>query len=342
MDQLQNRGISAIAAIPGAAHKPTGASAAQQGRVDPSIGLTSISEFKCHTSESVRGLYRVISRQTDWSDQFCGSRCKVRLGDFSGEASVLVAPSLVAEAEKLHEGDIIWATIKPRLLSQLPGGTMTAVEVVTADGVANIARVIPQSRCPTAAHASLTTLVALLDRIEHVEVSRLISVTFNECYKSFARAQGGWEYHHAFPGGLLVHTTNVARQTEHQAALIYSADRSRVDVLVAGALFHDLGKAVQIVRGPKHPIRSAIPHEILTLQILSGPLEKFGDAWPGGGRLLAEILVWLAQPPIARQKGHDAELIHYADILDVKADRAPRRDDSLKGGESERFSAASI
>lgn len=294
--------------------------------------MIDISEFKSHVAKLVDGLYRVISCQSDWNDQFGASRCKVKLADYSGEASLLVAPPIVGAAEQLREGDIIEASIRPKVLSHMPGGTLTGFQQVNPGEVANIARLVPQSACPSVAHASLATLVDLINRIDHTDVAGLLSAVLNDCYKGFVRAQGGWEYHHAFPGGLIVHTVNVAVETERQALLVYPHDRHRVDVLVTGAIFHDLGKAIQVIRGPKHPVRSVFRHELLTLQMLDEPLIKFGDAWPGGGRLLAEILVWLAESPASRKKGHDAEIIHHADILDVKADRAARHVHALTPG----------
>lgn len=219
--------------------------------------------------------------------------------------------------------------MRPKILSHIIGGTLTAVKVVEAENVSNIAQVIPLSCCPSGTHKSLAALVDLLNRIDHLEVARLFSQVLNSCYRNLVRAQGGWKYHHAFPGGLLIHTVRTAIEAERQAMVIYPNDRTRVDVIVAGAIFHDLGKAIQIIRGPKHPVRSVIPHAMLTLQILGKHLDDFGDAWPGGGRLLAEILVWLAQPQSIRAKGHDAEIIHHADILDVKADRASSRPEMI-------------
>lgn len=286
--------------------------------------MNAIAEFKDHLSEDVTGIYRVTSVQSNWNDEYGSPCCKVKLADFTGDASVLASPAVVATAEKLRDGAIIFATIKPRMMSQMPGGTLTSLKEISASDVENIARVIPLTCCPSACHVGLNDLVSLLDRIQGVAIRKFVSTVLDSCYKNFVKAQGGWKHHHDFPGGLLAHSANVGLVTEYLATHVYPTDRGTVDVLVVAAILHDLGKADQIIRGFNHPVKSAIPHELITMQMVHIPLELFGESEPGQGRLLAEVVSWLARPPDARKKWHAAELIHFADAVDVKANKAAK------------------
>jgi 3'-5' exoribonuclease len=55
------------------------------------------------------------------------------------------------------------------------------------------------------------------------------------------------ETHHAYAGGLLEHTVGVATLCREAAQL---HPRLRVDLLLAGALLHDIGRARELERGP--------------------------------------------------------------------------------------------
>jgi 3'-5' exoribonuclease len=64
----------------------------------------------------------------------------------------------------------------------------------------------------------------------------------------FRRAPAASEFHHAYAGGLLEHTVAVARTAETVAAA--RPDELDRDLLVAGALLHDVGKVYELGSGP--------------------------------------------------------------------------------------------
>lgn len=84
------------------------------------------------------------------------------------------------------------------------------------------------------------------------ELKKLIGVVRNRYYKQllvdlfddsmiekFREWTAAWERHHAFPGGLLVHTVDVAKKCAAYADVSRSVDK---DLLITAALLHDIAK----------------------------------------------------------------------------------------------------
>lgn len=66
----------------------------------------------------------------------------------------------------------------------------------------------------------------------------------NETLEKFKTIPGGKFYHHAMPGGLLMHTLGVLRMAKAIAAA-YPAGIVNKDLLYAGAILHDIGKVYE-------------------------------------------------------------------------------------------------
>ena len=83
-------------------------------------------------------------------------------------------------------------------------------------------------------------LRGLIDEVKnkyyHKLLTDLLDDTMIAKYREWTAA---WERHHAFPGGLLVHTVNVAKKCKAIAEVSEIIDK---DLLVTAALLHDIGK----------------------------------------------------------------------------------------------------
>jgi 3'-5' exoribonuclease len=95
----------------------------------------------------------------------------------------------------------------------------------------------------------------------------------------FTRAPAAAEYHHAYVGGLMEHTAAVAATAEKVAES--RPDELDRDLLVAGALLHDIGKAYELSAGPAMDYTDAgrlIGHIVmgcLEAERRMGAIEKF-------------------------------------------------------------------
>ena len=76
------------------------------------------------------------------------------------------------------------------------------------------------------------------ERLHRPEMKKLLDVFVADHGKEFRRHFGARKIHHAWPGGLLNHTDSMVRLSA-SVADHYSLDR---DILLMGALLHDLGK----------------------------------------------------------------------------------------------------
>jgi 3'-5' exoribonuclease len=88
-------------------------------------------------------------------------------------------------------------------------------------------------------------LVKLVRSVRRPELASALRAFFDdaEFVERFTRAPGATSYHHACAGGLLEHTVWVARQADAVAGSNARLDR---DLLVAGALLHDIGKMEEL------------------------------------------------------------------------------------------------
>jgi len=77
--------------------------------------------------------------------------------------------------------------------------------------------------------------------IKDPHLKKLLEKVFGDdaLVEKFKAAPAARNYHHAFRGGLLEHTTNVARLA---ALLLTERPELRADLLMAGCLLHDIGK----------------------------------------------------------------------------------------------------
>jgi len=97
---------------------------------------------------------------------------------------------------------------------------------------------IPPQRKDLAEMYSL--LVSKIDAITNSELKAFLSAIFKEELKDkFIRHPGAIQIHHNWVGGLMEHTLEVIEYCETSIKLYPSLDK---DLLIAGALLHDIGK----------------------------------------------------------------------------------------------------
>jgi 3'-5' exoribonuclease len=136
--------------------------------------------------------------------------------------------------------------------------------------------------------------------------------------------------HHAYLGGLMEHSLSVARSVDRLAAhYVEQGARLDRDVLVAGALLHDLGKVRELTARRAFGYTDEgqlLGHILIGLQIV----DREAEAVPG---LSPETLLHLQHLVASHQGRHEwaspkvpqtleAMILHYADDLDSKMNPA--------------------
>ncbi len=132
------------------------------------------------------------------------------------------------------------------------------------------------------------------------------------------RALPASESHHTYAGGLLEHTVGVATLCREAAQL---HQRLRSDLVVAAALLHDVGRTVELIRGPTfRPTEEGrlLGHVHLSLRLIE---ERASGLDP---EVRAELLHAVASHHEARgARTAEAAVLYHANQLDAAAATRP-------------------
>lgn len=136
--------------------------------------------------------------------------------------------------------------------------------------------------------------------------------------------------HHAYIGGLLEHSISVANSCDHLAAH-YAAQGARLDrdLLIAGALLHDVGKVRELTAQRSFGYTTEghlLGHIVIGIQIVAREAEAIPGLSPDTLLLLQHLIAshqgrheW-ASPKVPQLI--EAVILHYADDLDSKMNPA--------------------
>lgn len=173
-------------------------------------------------------------------------------------------------------------------------------------------------------------LAALIDSVADPGLNQLLSEllgSHTETGRAFRMAPAAKQNHHAWLGGLLEHTLSMAHVCDMLAAHYGQAvDR---DLLIAGAMLHDIGKVREIGATAGFPYTDEgklLGHIVIGMQMVAEAA--------AGIAMLSPARLLLLQHLIAAHQGRhewqspreprtlEALVLHYADDLDAKVAQA--------------------
>ncbi len=175
----------------------------------------------------------------------------------------------------------------------------------------------------------------VVDGISDPRIRGFIKFVFDPLWGAFKKAVAAKKYHHAYIGGLLEHTANVAHIVK-SVSVIYREENVREDLAVAGALLHDIGKIWELKIFPKleyHEKYGKWGHIFIGAALVREKGREFG--------LPEDVLVDLVHIILAHHGEYsrgspvtpripEATLVHLADNMDAQMNHV------LKGGEKEK------
>ena len=140
--------------------------------------------------------------------------------------------------------------------------------------------------------------------------------------KAFCDTPGGKKWHHAYLGGLLEHTLNVATFCERMKKLYPQVDR---DLLVAAALLHDIGKVESYTRGPSFEYTDSgrlLGHIVIGAQLVAEKIKQFPE-FPHELAMRLQHLILSHQGTLEQASPvvpmiPEGFLLYYADEIDAK------------------------
>lgn len=170
------------------------------------------------------------------------------------------------------------------------------------------------------------SLIELIDSVQNQYLSELLKSFFKDetFMKSFAAHSAAKSIHHGFIGGLLQHTLSVAGICNDAAKHYPFVNR---DLLLAGAILHDIGKLNELSPFPANDYTDAgqlIGHIVIGYQMVSARIMKIPH-FPK--KLAAELLHLILSHHGELEYGSpkkpaliEAMILSFADNMDAKVE----------------------
>jgi putative nucleotidyltransferase with HDIG domain len=173
--------------------------------------------------------------------------------------------------------------------------------------------------CPPKAQGALDKLSALGRHLPAPWGTLVHSVLDNHILaERFTTLPASFSHHHAFPGGLLVHSVEVAELVARSASLCHGSEKAAA---IVGGLFHDIGKTKTM--GRDSASRSAYDwghHESITGEMLAKQFDWLETLDLSSANALRAILAWRPTRDAPFAPFPPAELVRNADQMSTAFD----------------------
>jgi 3'-5' exoribonuclease len=243
----------------------------------------------------------------------------LRLGDASGEIEAKLwdqAPELLAP---LSPGQVVRVGGRVQVYN---GHTQLVLSALAAEPGADASLFLPKSPCDPG--ELWEGLARAKQGVADSHLQRLLRAFFGdqEFRRGFERAPAAKAAHHAYVHGLLEHTVSVAGLARLTAGHYAHLD---ADLLITGALLHDIGKVQELTLGPPLGYTDAgrlEGHLVLGARMLEGRLAKLKGFPPGVAAHLRHMILShhgteeFGSP--IKPKTPEALALHALDDLDAK------------------------
>lgn len=145
----------------------------------------------------------------------------------------------------------------------------------------------PEDSSPAIAWAKVRARL-MLHWIDHAAMRPFLVSVFRDpdLGPAFLDRPASIAHHHTYPGGLLVHSTDVAWRLFREP--LGADDKA---LLVAAGLLHDLGKVrCYTAEGQRTALGYQVDHDALTLELLAPHLRALEVNWSAGAVRLRQLL----------------------------------------------------
>ncbi len=269
----------------------------------------------------VRDLFCITSAKSGQAKN--GPYWSLTLEDATGSVEAKIWSPASLAYEGLASGQFVLIEGMTGSYRDKPQLSVDRLEIVPVEAIADLSLFIASSAVSPA--ELLAELEALCrDQIRHKPWRKfcLKILSTLEIRERLLAAPGAKAIHHSYLGGLLEHTLAVCRICAAFCDLYPALDR---DVLIAAAMFHDLGKAWELTSGAVRDYTDEgrlLGHIILGIEILDPFLKKAQDLDPDFITHFKHIIVShhgeyeFGSPK--RPKTPEAFVLHFADNADSK------------------------
>jgi hypothetical protein len=276
-----------------------------------------------------RAQFRVAALQEHRRPGELESDVTALLDNYEGRCTGLIPAESSVEIWNLAPGQVVFVKGKRRFVGDEDVADVESMYPLSADLVENGAAVLPLQDCPTIAHAALERLVSLNHTLDPPVLRDFLSRVLLDpaIGVPFMRSRAAARYHHAYPGGLLVHSTEMLDLAATMGRAVEPRSPHTVGIVQLGYLLHDLGKIDTVGEFGKSALANPVRHEAQTLILLGSHLGWLAAKWPEGARWLTAILKHCALP--RKERPYDdwmgSQAVVFLDRLSVARDCSTSR-----------------
>ena len=168
-------------------------------------------------------------------------------------------------------------------------------------------------------------LLSYIEKVENTYLRKALEYYFvddKEFIKQFQGHSAAKSVHHSFAGGLLEHTLSIVKLCEYLASAYPILNR---DLLLAGALFHDIGKTKELSAFPENDYTDdgqLLGHIVMGVEMISDAVRNI-EAFPPAlaSQLKHCVIAHHGELEFGSPKKPalaEAVALHYADATDAK------------------------
>jgi hypothetical protein len=265
------------------------------------LNLGPISSWASHTGETGIGVYLL----TGYAEQVgvSGKAClKLTLEDADGRATGFAWPESRSSVMCSATPAPVSVTGTVHQFNDHAQIKVHALAPIDPEQVPSATALLPRRRCPEAALVALDRLAQweqslpcpLDGFLRHVLLDPRIGVPFLRCRASVS-------HHHAFVGGLLVHSTERLDEAFEVTQRTLPNDAWSPWIAQMGYLLHDLGKLKSVgeLRRPRYAL--VMPHELATIEMLAPHLAWLEQRDIRLAMALRNVFAYLAMPAASRK-----------------------------------------
>jgi len=272
------------------------------------------------SGEAFTGFFVLRSKEIRIKKDKTAKYLAVELGDSTGRIFGSVWKNASTLDVELNVGTIV--KVKGHVIEWhgKPHLSIEQIRSSTATDDVDVNDFIPKG--PQDPEELFEKIKTIISSINDSKLELLLNGIFKSYQKEFKTAPGGKLWHHAYVGGLLEHSFTLANICDHFAGIYEHVNR---DLLVSGALLHDIGKIYEYRNSPfidYTDVGRLHGHIAMGFHLVACEINNIDD-FPSG--LKQELLHLILSHQGGAECGspiqplsREAFLLNYADEIDSK------------------------
>ena len=170
------------------------------------------------------------------------SYLRLKLGDRSGEIEGRIWTSAESVADSFQRDDFVRVKGKAVFFQDRLQLNIAQIERVEEEGII-LSDFFPSTEGDI--DEMFRSLIQLSQQVKNPYLEKLLALFWSDetFLEGFKKAPASKQLHHAYLGGLLEHTLSLTRLVQENAG---HYEGLNLDLLITGAIFHDLGKVYEL------------------------------------------------------------------------------------------------